>query len=788
MKRLLLSFMLLALLLTACASQTPLPSATLPPPPTVTFTPAVPPLPTPPPATATPTPAPSATPTAVPLPKTPAGLNQPIPQVGQVISPGNTAELVELARWGSGRAENVTWSPDGAWLAVHTPTGAYLYDAAKPAAAFYIEGALTFSPDGKLAAAVQGQGNAQRVTVYRLSGAAAEPTLLYTLNAGRPLFSPDGSALALSAPEATWLVEANTGRQKLALEHKNVEQMLFSKDGAVLVTGGRDSLALWRVADGSLIQRQEYNRLVRLAFSAGGSLLLAQNRNKQNEPVVDLWSTADWKRQGTIKTGGTFSLSADASRLFAFSNFPTPGKIDVFQLPEGTTLPGLRIEGSIHRMTVSPDGKMLAISVPDPEMGVVRLVDLATGKVRLTLACEHSCDAQQPYYSPDGKVLALYGHAPMTGGDVAVAVLYDAVSGRLLRKLVSPRDVKSVVERLAFSADGTRLAVLTGRSDDAVRVWEVNTGKLLHTLEWAPQTQNLGALSPDGKLAVIFSDNPTTRLIDLSSGKVLRQVEKAAATQFTAEGSLLAGAEYANFRADAIRLWKVSGGEVAATFGKQLRPPLVLSPAGDVGAVLAGFSVQLLRIPSGQFITALSASARPNVRLLNAAFSPDGKWLAAGDESGLVWTWQVENRKQTFILEGHKKEISALIFSADSQTLVSLAQDGGVRMWSVADGKLLRTVNAAELIAKLPGMEEATFGLAGGAALSPDGKLLAVGGILNPQQAPPGKAGVTLLVDAHSGQLVRLLRAGGARVLFSPDGKGLLTSGDGAVRVWGLLP
>jgi WD40 repeat protein len=269
---------------------------------------------------------------------------------------------------------------------------------------------------------------------------------------------------------------------------------------------------------------------------------------------------------------------------------------------------------------------------------------------------------------------------------------------------------------------------------------------------------------------------------------MIRQIEKVALPQFSADGSLLAGAEFANYRPDTIRLWKVPGGEVAATFGKQLRPPLVLSPGGEMGAVLSGFSVQLLRIPSGQFITALSASARPNVRLLVTGFSPDGKMVAAGDESGLVWNWQVENRRLLFVMEGHKKEISALAFSADNQTLVSLSQDGGVRLWKAADGKLVRAVNAAELVVKQPGMEETTFGLATGVALSPDGRLLAVGGFLNPQQAPPGKAGVTLLVDAETGQLVRLLRGGGGMVLFSPDGKLLYTSGDGAVRVWGVLP
>jgi WD40 repeat protein len=237
-----------------------------------------------------------------------------------------------------------------------------------------------------------------------------------------------------------------------------------------------------------------------------------------------------------------------------------------------------------------------------------------------------------------------------------------------------------------------------------------------------------------------------------------------------------------------IRLWKVPGGEAVTTFSKALRPPLVLSPGGDLSAVIAGFSVQLLRIPSGSFVAALTASSRPNVHLQVVQFSPDGKVLAAGDEGGLVWAWQVGTRKQLFVMEGHKKDISGLVFSVDGQVLVSLSQDGGVRFWQAGDGKLLRTINAADLITRLPGLEGSTFGSAAGLALSPDGKLLAMGGFLNPQQAPPVKVGVTLLVEVETGKLVRLVRGGGGKTTFSPDGTLLYTSGDGAVRVWGTLP
>lgn len=781
MKHLLRAIVIL-LLLAGCAPAAPSPTATLPPP-TATAAPtatALPPTPTSIPPSATPKP------TATPLPPL---TGKPYIQPAAAISAANAGSLVEMARWGSGRAEGIQWSADGAWFAVQTPLGALVQqrEGETVKSNTIYEGTTTFSPKAGFLTIQQGAGAAMRTSVYALKGAGGA-ALLYAQPAGRPSFSADESRLALASAEAVLVLESATGKLLNTFNQKGVDNLAFSKDGSLLFSGARDALAIWKIGETTALKTMEFNRLVRLVQSEDGSLLLVQNRSKQNETVVDIWSVKEWKLLGTVKTSGTFTLSPDATRLYAFTNFPTPGSIEVYQLPEGKALPGWRTDGSIYRMSISPDGKTLAVSVPHAEIGHVHLYDTATGKDRIGLECQHSCDAQTPNFSPDGKVLALQGHIPLAGIDVGVVVLYETATGKNLRRLVGANNIKSVVERIQFSPDSTRLTVLTSGGDNTIYHWDVNSGKMTSSTFWASQVYNLGALSPDGKLAAVYDDSPATSLLQTADGSRAGQVQKAQVSQFSADGSLLAGVEYANARPDVIRLWKVPGGEATATFAKNMLPPLVLAPTGEMGAVLNGFSVQLVKIPSGQFITALTATARPNVRLKVMQFSPDGKTIAAGDENGLMWTWNVESRKQLLIMEGHSKEISAVAFSTDGQTLYSLGQDGGVRLWKAADGKLARAINSQDLIVKMPGMEESTFGQAGGLALSPDGKLIAVGGVLNPQQAPPARAGVTLLVDAETGALVRLIRGGGGKVLFAPDGKTLYTSGDGAVRLWSVAP
>ena len=124
------------------------------------------------------------------------------------------------------------------------------------------------------------------------------------------------------------------------------------------------------------------------------------------------------------------------------------------------------------------------------------------------------------------------------------------------------------------------------------------------------------------------------------------------------------------------------------------------------------------------------------------AFSPDGKWLAAGrgsytdlNEPGEVKIWDTQTWRETVTLEGHTKCVWSVAFSHDA---LRLASAGGNR-----DG--LGKPNSGEII-----IWDLTIGQ----------ELLALRG--------------------HSGCV--------HGVSFSPNGKVLVSgSADGSIRLWGDL-
>lgn len=119
---------------------------------------------------------------------------------------------------------------------------------------------------------------------------------------------------------------------------------------------------------------------------------------------------------------------------------------------------------------------------------------------------------------------------------------------------------------------------------------------------------------------------------------------------------------------------------------------------------------------------------------------------------------------------GHTAIVKQVLFTTDGRELITVGQDKVIRIWDTATGETVRTLRGQIG----PGHEGKLYA----AALSPDGKTLAVGGY--DLHIP--------LFDLGSGQVTRLLR-GHENVIsalaFSRDGS-LLASGssDKTVRLW----
>lgn len=154
-----------------------------------------------------------------------------------------------------------------------------------------------------------------------------------------------------------------------------------------------------------------------------------------------------------------------------------------------------------------------------------------------------------------------------------------------------------------------------------------------------------------------------------------------------------------------------------------------------------------------------------NSLVLTAAFSTDSKLLATAGKSSDIKIWNLANGKLLTTLTGHKDQIWRVEFSPDGKRLASASWDHTVKIWDASSLRELLTIKAHD--DKVCGLD-----------FSPDGKTLATSGW-------DGKA---KLWDVFTGGLIRSFSGNESwvwAVTFSPDGHKLASAGeDHSIRIW----
>jgi hypothetical protein len=146
----------------------------------------------------------------------------------------------------------------------------------------------------------------------------------------------------------------------------------------------------------------------------------------------------------------------------------------------------------------------------------------------------------------------------------------------------------------------------------------------------------------------------------------------------------------------------------------------------------------------------------------NVAISTTGSRALSGGEDKLLHLWDMTTGKELRVFEGHTAPIYAVAFSPDGALAASAGGDKVIRLWDVKSGEEVR---------KLTGHTEGIFSL----TFSPDGKYLLSGGLDK----------TTRLWSVKTWKEVRKFEGGGIGAMFTPDSRRLITSSeDKSLRLW----
>jgi WD40 repeat protein len=324
----------------------------------------------------------------------------------------------------------------------------------------------------------------------------------------------------------------------------------------------------------------------------------------------------------------------------------------------------------------------------------------------------------------------------------------DKLTVTLKAKLPDYRGPSRFVGRKAlitFSPDGT-LAAMSGKGG-TITIWDTETGQLKATLKNGKDEVSGFSFSPDGRLAATrdYLDK-SVRLWDVGTWQLKatipgrkRNLETRIKSGFSFEeefgpvpfspdgGSVLVERED-----DVVTVADVPSGQERMTLKHETRDSGAKETAK---AVLLGGSRHFLALQTG--------------------YSADGKWIFTinGDKSAKIWD-ATDGRLKTNITNNER--IYRASFTPDSSALLTIEQEGGMKLWEVETGMRLGQVAPKGLLE----------GYIKGFEFSPAGRTIAT-----------FTAGDTRLWNVETAELLfKLPKSEGTDASFSPDGHWLATA------------
>jgi WD40 repeat protein len=539
-------------------------------------------------------------------------------------------------------------------------------------------------------------------------------------------------------------------------------------------------------------------------LSADGNFWAGASGNN----TISIWNVQTSERRATLgisQSDGFFrkiSLSADG-RLVAAARTATN--------PDGNkmilTVHAVESQKEIYRsefldqegnnpteLLFSPDGRFLAW---DPSYNSIQLLEIADGKVLRELrGKDEPAGLKQFVLAAEGKSLVAYNR-----GENAVRI-FDTATGKETRKFAGPQPIRhstgwlrreAIQRGMALSSDGKRLALSTDGQN--IRLLDMESGKELEFSGHQAQVDHV-AFGSTGKTLSSWGSDGTVRTWDLTTykevgcGRVAAFSEdfavspdgrRAAVSQEFALSlrSATTGGEIRSIRTPkspfltfaftpdsrTILFQGVTETELLLGFydtatGKEIRvvpmnlPTPVLekdnlvmaissvacpqySPDGSMAAVLVNSStLGLYDSETGRERARIEPAGRRPI--LGTTFAPDGKAIALDLGNEILALWEIATAKERRIYGRnpadapvelnktnfpHTKQFAAVFstraaagaaISPDGRLLAQSCYDGSIRIWATMTGKEL---------GKLTGHDAYVSAL----AFSPDGKTLASG-------------------------------------------------------------
>ena len=264
--------------------------------------------------------------------------------------------------------------------------------------------------------------------------------------------------------------------------------------------------------------------------------------------------------------------------------------------------------------------------------------------------------------------------------------VWDLERGKVLSTLEGH---KRGVNALAVTLDGKQAISVSG--DRSLRVWDLDKGTAVSTLWGHKRWVNDVAIAPNGKYAISASADGTVKVWDIESGKVRHTLEGHGKSVnrviVTPDGQTAISASEDN----TLKVWDIESGQERTTLQGHSGSIKILAALPE-RRVISGSTDGTVKVWDWQRGKLLYNLSRHQNAILDLAVTTDGSRAVSASADGTLKVWDLQSGKELHSLAGHTGWVNAVALTPDGKRAISASSDRSLKVWDIDKGTELYTL------------------------------------------------------------------------------------------------